>query len=48
MSLAGCVQFEDNEQQATVHAALDACNRIVEMLPAIVHTEYEVNPFSGT
>ena len=48
MSLAGCVQFEDNEQQATVHAALDACNRIVEMLPAVERTEYEINPFSGT
>ncbi len=48
MSLAGCVQFDDNEQQATVHAALDACNRIVEMLPPVEHTEYEINPFSGT
>jgi len=48
MSLAGCVQFDDNEQEATVHAALDACNRIVEVLPAVEHTEYEINPFSGT
>jgi len=47
VSLAGCVQFDDNEQQATVHAALDACNRIVELLPAAEHTEYEINPFSG-
>ena len=47
MSLAGCVQFDDNEQQATVHAALDACNRIVELLPPAEHTEYEINPFSG-
>ena len=48
MSLAGCVQFDDNEQQATVYAALDACNRIVEMLPPVEHTEYEINPFSGS
>ena len=47
MSLAGCVRFEGNEQQATVHAALDACNRIVELLPTVEHTEYEINPFSG-
>jgi hypothetical protein len=46
-SLAGCVQFDDNEQQATVHAALDACNRIVEMLPAVEQTEYEINPFGS-
>jgi hypothetical protein len=43
-SLAGCVQFEDNEQRATVHAALDACNRIVESLPPAQHVEYEINP----
>jgi hypothetical protein len=48
MNLAGCVQFEDNEQQATVHAALDACNRIVETLPGVEQTEYEINPFTGT
>jgi hypothetical protein len=47
MSLAGCVQFDDNEQQATVHAALDACNRLVEKLPLVEHTEYEVNPFTS-
>jgi putative lipoic acid-binding regulatory protein len=47
MSLAGCVQFDDSEQQATVHAALDACNRVVEVLPVVEHTEYEINPFSG-
>jgi hypothetical protein len=46
-SLAGCVQFEDNEQQATVHAALDACNRIVESLPPVEQTEYEIDPFAG-
>jgi hypothetical protein len=48
LSLAGCVQFDENEHRATVHAALDACNRVVEMLPSVEHTEYEVNPFSGT
>jgi hypothetical protein len=45
VSLAGCVQFDDNEQRATVHAALDACNRVVEKLPPVEHTEYEINPF---
>jgi hypothetical protein len=45
-SLAGCVQFEDNEQRATVHAALDGCNRIVEKLPPAEHIEYEINPFT--
>jgi hypothetical protein len=47
VSIAGCVQFDDNEQRATVHAALDACNRIVENLPPVERTEYEINPFIG-
>jgi hypothetical protein len=46
-SLAGCVQFTENEQQATVLAALDACNRIVEKLPPVERTEYEINPVVG-
>ena len=44
-NLAGCVQYEDNEQEAVVHATLDACNRIVEMLPQVEQTEYEITPF---
>ena len=44
-SLAGCVQYEGNEQVAVVHATLDACNRIVEMLPQAEQTEYEISPF---
>lgn len=44
-SLAGCVQYEGNEQEAVVHATLDACNRIVEMLPQVEQTEYEISPF---
>jgi len=44
-SLAGCVQYQDNEQEAVVHATLDACNRIVEMLPQTEQTEYEISPF---
>ena len=44
-SLAGCVQFSDNEQQAAVLAALDACNRIVEVSPQVEHTEYEISPY---
>ena len=44
-SLAGCVQYEGNEQEAVVHATLDACNRIVEMLPQTEQTEYEISPF---
>jgi hypothetical protein len=44
-NLAGCVQFTDNEQQAAVLAALDACNRIVETFPQVEHTEYEVSPY---
>ncbi len=43
--LAGCVQINDNEQQAAVLAALDACNRIIEISPQVEHTEYEVSPF---
>jgi hypothetical protein len=45
-NLAGCVQFEDNEHEATVLASLDACNRIVELSPRLEHTEYEVIPFA--
>jgi hypothetical protein len=45
-SLAGCVQFEDNEHRAVVHAALDGCNRIIEKLPAAERIEYEINPFT--
>jgi hypothetical protein len=44
-TLAGCVQYEGDEQRASVLAALDACNRIVEALPVIEHTEYEIVPF---
>lgn len=44
-NLAGCVQFRDDEQQATVLAALDACNRIVEVSPQVEHTEYEISPY---
>jgi hypothetical protein len=42
--LAGCVRFEDNEQRAAVYAALDACNRVVELLPSVERTEYEISP----
>ena len=42
--LAGCVQFEHDEQEGTVLATLDACNRIVEKLPQIERTEYEIIP----
>jgi len=44
-SLAGCVQFEDDDQKATALATLDASNRIVEMLGPPEQTEYEVTPF---
>jgi hypothetical protein len=43
-NLAGCVQFVDNEHQAVVQAALDACNRVVERLPHAERTEYEITP----
>ena len=46
--LAGCVQFDDDEQEAAALAALDACNRIVEMTPQVERTEYEVTPFDET
>ena len=45
-NLAGCVQFEDDQQEAAVLACLDACNRIMEMAPGVEHTEYEVIPFT--
>jgi hypothetical protein len=44
-NLTGCVQHGENEQQAVVYAALDACNRIVEILPPPEQTEYEIGPF---
>jgi hypothetical protein len=46
-SLAGCVQFNDgdDEQKAVVLAALDASNRLVEILEQPEQTEYEVTPF---
>jgi hypothetical protein len=44
-NLAGCVQFEADEQRAVVLAALDACNRIVEISPQVERTEYEVSPY---
>jgi hypothetical protein len=44
-SLAGCVQFEDDDQKATALATLDASNRIIEMLGPPDQTEYEVTPF---
>lgn len=44
-SLAGCVQFEDDDQRATALATLDASNRIIEMLGPPEQTEYEVTPF---
>ena len=43
--LAGCVQFHDDEQKAVALAALDASNRIVEILEQPEQTEYEVTPF---
>jgi hypothetical protein len=43
--LAGCVQFDDDQQEAAALAALDACNRIVEITPQAERTEYEVTPF---
>jgi hypothetical protein len=46
--LAGCVQFDDDEQEAAALAALDACNRIVEITPQVERTEYEVTPFDET
>jgi hypothetical protein len=44
-SVAGCVQFEQDERQAAVLSALDACNRLVEALPHAERTEYEITPF---
>jgi hypothetical protein len=44
-SLAGCVQFEDDEPRAAALAALDASNRVIEMLSLPERTEYEVTPF---
>jgi hypothetical protein len=46
--LAGCVQYDDDEQEAAALAALDACNRIVEITPQVERTEYEVTPFEDT
>jgi len=43
--LAGCVQFHDDEQKAVALAALDASNRIVEIMEQPEQTEYEVTPF---
>jgi hypothetical protein len=43
--LAGCVQFDEDEQKATALAALDASNRIIEVLGQPEQTEYEVSPF---
>jgi hypothetical protein len=45
-NLAGCVQFDDNEQQAAVLASLDACNRIIEISPQVERTEYEISPYT--
>jgi hypothetical protein len=45
-SLAGCVQFEDDDQRATALATLDASNRIIEVLAQPEHIEYEVSPFT--
>lgn len=44
-SLAGCVQFDDDERRATALAVLDASNRIIEILSQPEQTEYEVTPF---
>ena len=44
-SLAGCVQFDDDEPRAAALAALDASNRVIEMLSLPERTEYEVTPF---
>lgn len=44
-SLAGCVQYEDDEPRAAALAALDASNRVIEMLSLPERTEYEVTPF---
>ena len=44
-SLAGCVQFDEDERRATALAALDASNRIIEILAQPEQTEYEVTPF---
>ncbi|MFH1312950.1 MAG: hypothetical protein ABIJ00_06945 [Candidatus Eisenbacteria bacterium] len=46
--LAGCVQFDEDEQEAAALAALDACNRIVEITPQAERIEYEVTPFDET
>lgn len=43
-SLAGCVQFEDDEPRAAALAALDASNRMIEGLNPPERTEYEVTP----
>lgn len=44
-SLAGCVQFDEDERRATALAALDASNRIIEIASQPEQTEYEVTPF---
>jgi hypothetical protein len=43
--LAGCVQFDRDEQKAAALAALDASNRIIEILSQPEQTEYEVTPY---
>jgi hypothetical protein len=45
-SLAGCVQFEDDEHRAVALAVLDASNRMIEILAQPEQTEYEVSPFT--
>ncbi|MGQ9603716.1 MAG: hypothetical protein ACUVUU_05840 [bacterium] len=42
--LAGCVPYSDDDQSAVALAVLDACNRIVERLPRVERTEYEIFP----
>jgi hypothetical protein len=44
-TLAGCVHLDEGDEQAAVLAALDACNRIVESIPPMEQTEYEIIPF---
>ncbi|MFZ1948129.1 MAG: hypothetical protein WAW06_11335 [bacterium] len=44
-ALAGCVQCDEDDQRATALAALDASNRIIELLSQPEQTEYEVSPF---
>lgn len=44
VSLAGCVLVSDDINRSAALAALDSCNRLVEILPQVEHVEYEIDP----